>query len=137
MGLPTELQDIRLLLNQRSKANFEWTPYKDLAIREVILKEFFMNPNAWHIKVPLVVYAIVEMHKTDRSDENWPVFHSQHINMWNRPVDASLKAQFQTHGCDGLAPPQGPTTMSKGRGEASASLYEYAMMAPFKSKGGR
>ncbi|MBA0794247.1 hypothetical protein Gohar_018597, partial [Gossypium harknessii] len=68
MGLSTELQDIRLLLNQRLKAN---TPYEDLAIREVIPKEFFMNPNAWHMKVPLVVYATVEMHKTDRMRIGW------------------------------------------------------------------
>ncbi|MFQ6621812.1 hypothetical protein Gotur_002274 [Gossypium turneri] len=64
--LPIELQDIRLLLDQRSEAKFEWTPYEDLAIREVILEEFFVNPNIWHVKVPLVVYATVEMHKTDK-----------------------------------------------------------------------
>ncbi|KAH1098128.1 hypothetical protein J1N35_015049 [Gossypium stocksii] len=97
---------------------FECTPYEDLTIREVIPKEFFMNLNTWHVKVPLVVYAIVEMHEIDRVlqqfrfrqsipvapqdlddlhfidlwwlDENWLVFHSQHINMWNNQYDFLL-----------------------------------------------
>ncbi|MBA0857712.1 hypothetical protein Goshw_016028 [Gossypium schwendimanii] len=59
VGLPTELQDIRLLLDQRLEE-------EDPIIREVIPEEFLVNPNVWHVKVPLVVYAIVEMHETDR-----------------------------------------------------------------------
>ncbi|MBA0669667.1 hypothetical protein Goklo_024899 [Gossypium klotzschianum] len=39
--LPTFLEDIRLLLDQRSKAQFEWTPYEDPAIRAVIPDEYF------------------------------------------------------------------------------------------------
>ncbi|MBA0729159.1 hypothetical protein Golax_025343, partial [Gossypium laxum] len=65
--LPTELQDIRLLLDQRLEANFEWTPYEDPAIQKVIPEEFFVNPNTWHVKVSLVVYATVQMHETDRA----------------------------------------------------------------------
>ncbi|MBA0763781.1 hypothetical protein Gotri_013190 [Gossypium trilobum] len=42
------------------------TPYKNPTIREVIPEEFFVNPNAWHAKVSLVVYATVQMHKTDK-----------------------------------------------------------------------
>ncbi|KAG8497194.1 hypothetical protein CXB51_008449 [Gossypium anomalum] len=42
------------------------TPYEDLAIRAVIPDEFFQNQNIWHVKVPLVNYAIVKMHQTDR-----------------------------------------------------------------------
>ncbi|MBA0738267.1 hypothetical protein Gogos_011650 [Gossypium gossypioides] len=53
VGLPTELEDIWLLLDQRSKVDFEWTLYKDSTIHAVIPEEFFMNPNAWHAKVPL------------------------------------------------------------------------------------
>ncbi|MBA0768360.1 hypothetical protein Gotri_017163 [Gossypium trilobum] len=63
--LPTELQDIRLLLDQRSEAEFKWTPYEDPIIREVIPEEFLVNPKVWHVKVSLVVYATVEMHETD------------------------------------------------------------------------
>ncbi|MFQ6658925.1 hypothetical protein Gotur_028010 [Gossypium turneri] len=65
-GLPSELEDIRLLLEQRSEAEFQWTPYEDLAIRAVILEEFLQNPNAWHAKVVLINYATVEPHQTDR-----------------------------------------------------------------------
>ncbi|KAH1114201.1 hypothetical protein J1N35_007579 [Gossypium stocksii] len=66
VGIPTALEDIRLLLDQRSEAQFQWTSYEDPAIRAVILKEFFQNQNIWHVKVPLVNYVIVEMHQTDR-----------------------------------------------------------------------
>ncbi|MBA0753523.1 hypothetical protein Gogos_000020, partial [Gossypium gossypioides] len=45
---------------------FEWAPYEDSTIWAVILDDFFVNPNAWHIKVPLVVYATVEMHEANR-----------------------------------------------------------------------
>ncbi|KAH1129724.1 hypothetical protein J1N35_001102 [Gossypium stocksii] len=40
VGIPTALEDIRLLLDQRLEAQFQWTPYEDPAIRAVILKEF-------------------------------------------------------------------------------------------------
>ncbi|XP_040942285.1 uncharacterized protein [Gossypium hirsutum] len=65
-GIPTELEDIRLLLEQRSEAEFQWTPYEDLAVRTVIPEEFLQNPNAWHVKVVLINYATVEPHQTDR-----------------------------------------------------------------------
>ncbi|MFQ6652447.1 hypothetical protein Gotur_024308, partial [Gossypium turneri] len=58
-GLPSELEDIRLLLEQRSEAEFQWTPYEDPAIWAVIPEEFLQNPNAWHAKVVLINYATV------------------------------------------------------------------------------
>ncbi|KAH1074580.1 hypothetical protein J1N35_026908 [Gossypium stocksii] len=61
--LPSSLEDIRLLLDQQSEAQ---RPYEDPAIRAVIPNEYFQNPNAWHVKVPLVNFAIVEMHYSDR-----------------------------------------------------------------------
>ncbi|KAH1106288.1 hypothetical protein J1N35_010056, partial [Gossypium stocksii] len=61
VGISTSLKDIRLLLDQQSKAQV-----KDLAIRAVIPDEFFQNSNIWHVKVPLVNYATVEMHQSDR-----------------------------------------------------------------------
>ncbi|MFQ6664572.1 hypothetical protein Gotur_031640 [Gossypium turneri] len=45
-GLPSKLEDIRLLLEQRSEAEFQWTPYEDPAIWAVIPEEFLQNPNA-------------------------------------------------------------------------------------------
>ncbi|KAG8499724.1 hypothetical protein CXB51_006316 [Gossypium anomalum] len=66
VGISTSLKDIWLLLDQRSKAQFQWTPYEDPVIRAVIPDEFFQNPNIWHVNVPLVNYAIVEMHQSDR-----------------------------------------------------------------------
>ncbi|KAH1083509.1 hypothetical protein J1N35_023270 [Gossypium stocksii] len=54
------------LYREMCGATFEWTPYDDPAIRAVIPDEFFQNPNIWHVKVPMVTYAIVEMHQSDR-----------------------------------------------------------------------
>ncbi|MBA0828162.1 hypothetical protein Goarm_012875 [Gossypium armourianum] len=66
VGLLEELEDIRLLLDQQSEAEFEWTSYSDLRIRECIPFEFLVNPNIWHVKVPLIVFATIEMHKSDQ-----------------------------------------------------------------------
>ncbi|MFQ6640359.1 hypothetical protein Gotur_015332 [Gossypium turneri] len=63
--IPTVLEDIRLPLDQRSEAQFQWTPYEDPAIRALILNEIFQNLNIWHVKVPLGNYATVEMHQTN------------------------------------------------------------------------
>ncbi|MFQ6623942.1 hypothetical protein Gotur_003361, partial [Gossypium turneri] len=59
VGIPTALENIRLLLDQRSEA-------QDLTIRAVISDEFFQNLNIWHVKVQLINYATIEMHQTDR-----------------------------------------------------------------------
>ncbi|PPR95135.1 hypothetical protein GOBAR_AA25536 [Gossypium barbadense] len=56
VGIPTAVEDIRLLLDQWSEAHFQWTTYENLAIRTVIPVEFFQNPNIWHVKVPLIKY---------------------------------------------------------------------------------
>ncbi|MFQ6637181.1 hypothetical protein Gotur_013120, partial [Gossypium turneri] len=63
IGIPAALEDIRLLLDQRPEAQ---TPYEDMTIRAVIPDEFFQNQNIWHVNVPLVNYATVEMHQMDR-----------------------------------------------------------------------
>ncbi|MFQ6623816.1 hypothetical protein Gotur_004003 [Gossypium turneri] len=64
--VPSSLEDIRLLLDQRSEAQFEWTPYEDPVIWAVIPEEFLQNLNAWHVKVVLINYATVEPHQSDR-----------------------------------------------------------------------
>ncbi|KAK5794448.1 hypothetical protein PVK06_035674 [Gossypium arboreum] len=66
VGIPTSLEDIRLLLDQRSEAQFQWTPNEDSTIQAVIPDEIFQNSNIWHVKVPLVNYAIVEMQQSDK-----------------------------------------------------------------------
>ncbi|KAG8493634.1 hypothetical protein CXB51_011039 [Gossypium anomalum] len=42
VGIPTSLEDIWLLLDQRSEAQFQWTPYEDPAIRpsDRVLRQF-------------------------------------------------------------------------------------------------
>ncbi|KAG8478879.1 hypothetical protein CXB51_028740 [Gossypium anomalum] len=94
---------------------FQWTPYEDPAIRVVIPDDFFQNLNIWHVKVPLVNYAIVEMHQSDKvlrqfgfrqpilvepevlDDEHkvdlrllntdWPRHWSEYIEMWENRYD--------------------------------------------------
>ncbi|KAG8496338.1 hypothetical protein CXB51_009196 [Gossypium anomalum] len=94
---------------------FEWTPYDDPAIRAVIPDEYVQNPNAWHVKVPLVNYVTVEMHESDKVlrqfrfrqpifvapevfDEehkvdlrllnmDWPRYWSGYIEMWENRYD--------------------------------------------------
>ncbi|KAK5833207.1 hypothetical protein PVK06_017024 [Gossypium arboreum] len=113
--IPTSLEDIRLLLDQPSEAEFQWTPYEDPAIWAVIPDEFFQNPNVWHVKVPLVNYPTVEMYQSDRvlrqfgfqqlipvppevfDDEHkvdlrqlhmdWPRFWLHYIEMWENQYD--------------------------------------------------
>ncbi|MBA0728976.1 hypothetical protein Golax_022745, partial [Gossypium laxum] len=91
VGILTVLEDIRLLLDQRSEAQ---TPYEDPEIQAVISDEFFQNLNIWHMKVPLVNCATVEMHQTDRVLRQFRfrqlipvVSESEHIEMWKNRYD--------------------------------------------------
>ncbi|MBA0759622.1 hypothetical protein Gotri_022477 [Gossypium trilobum] len=95
----TSSSELPIYILTRNK--FEWIPYEDLAIREVILEEFFVNPNIWHVKVPLVVYATVEMHKTDK------VLQHQHPHT-SRPRRPLLNLRVGEVG-PSLAPMQEPT----------------------------
>ncbi|KAG8489225.1 hypothetical protein CXB51_017302 [Gossypium anomalum] len=63
--LPTCLEDIRLLLEQRSEAQFQWTPYEDPAIRAVIPRgvhstEYYGNLDSdnrflWHLRCWMII----------------------------------------------------------------------------------
>ncbi|KAK5771603.1 hypothetical protein PVK06_047828 [Gossypium arboreum] len=112
VGIPTALEDIRLLLDQRLEVH---TLYKDPAIWVIIPDKFFQNLNIWHVKVTLVNYATVEMHKTNRllrqfrfqqlipvtpevldneheidlrqSNTHWLIFFSEYIKIWKNRYD--------------------------------------------------
>ncbi|MFQ6647492.1 hypothetical protein Gotur_020715, partial [Gossypium turneri] len=56
---------------------FQWTLYEDPAIRAVIPDEYFQNPNAWYVKVPLVNFATMEIHQ----------FWSYYIQIWEDQYD--------------------------------------------------
>ncbi|KAH1039753.1 hypothetical protein J1N35_041496 [Gossypium stocksii] len=49
----TSSSGLPLYIPTRNK--FEWTPYFDPTIQECIPLEFLVNPNIWHVKVPLVM----------------------------------------------------------------------------------
>ncbi|MBA0694244.1 hypothetical protein Goari_004560 [Gossypium aridum] len=63
----------------------ELMSYKDPTPPECIPSKLLVNPNIWHVKVSLVVYATMEMHESNRGrlNENWIRFHAEYINMWN------------------------------------------------------
>ncbi|KAG8479458.1 hypothetical protein CXB51_029671 [Gossypium anomalum] len=96
VGIPTTLEDIRLLLDQRSEAQFQWTPYKDPTIQVVILDELFQNPNIWHVKFSLVNYATVEMHQTNRV--LWQFEFRQPILEELEVLDNEHKIDLRIHG---------------------------------------
>ncbi|KAH1083366.1 hypothetical protein J1N35_023127 [Gossypium stocksii] len=114
VGIPTAFEDIRLLLDQRLEAQFQWTPYKDLAIQAVIPDEFFQNPNIWHVKVPLVNYATIKMHQTDRVLWQFgfrklilvapKVFDNEHkIYLWQSNTNWSCARRITCHGLRSMA----------------------------------
>ncbi|MBA0676879.1 hypothetical protein Goari_018326, partial [Gossypium aridum] len=78
-----------------------------------------VNPNIWHVKVPLIAYAMVDMHESDRViwqfrfrktilsppqdtealykfdlhgriDKDWLKFHDEYINIWECRYDFIL-----------------------------------------------
>ncbi|MBA0875575.1 hypothetical protein Goshw_003335, partial [Gossypium schwendimanii] len=89
---------------------FQWTPYKDPAIRAVIPDEFLQNRIAWHVKVALINYGTMEPHQSDRVlrqfgyrqpipvepevfddqhkvdlrqlNTDWPRYWSEYMEMW-------------------------------------------------------
>ncbi|MBA0561130.1 hypothetical protein Golob_017981 [Gossypium lobatum] len=52
VGQPEKLKDIQLLLDQQSEADM---PYSDSRTQAYILSEFLVNPNIWHVNVPLAM----------------------------------------------------------------------------------
>ncbi|MBA0736672.1 hypothetical protein Gogos_010195, partial [Gossypium gossypioides] len=66
MGLPDELEDVRMLLDQRSEIEFEWKLYTNPEIISCIPSKVLDNREMWDANVPLMVYTAVEMHESDQ-----------------------------------------------------------------------
>ncbi|KAG8503368.1 hypothetical protein CXB51_001414 [Gossypium anomalum] len=75
-----------LLLYIPTCNNFEWTPYFDLTIQECIPFEFLVNPNIWHVKAPQDIEDLYHIDLRERTNEHWPTFHAQYINIWDNRV---------------------------------------------------
>ncbi|XP_039014706.1 serine/threonine-protein phosphatase 7 long form homolog [Hibiscus syriacus] len=65
-NLLDELEIIRLLIDQKVDTNFEWAPYCKDDMRMCIPPELRGPFDVWMAVVPLICYAIVEWHLTDR-----------------------------------------------------------------------
>ncbi|KAK5836310.1 hypothetical protein PVK06_012093 [Gossypium arboreum] len=65
VGLLKVLEDIRLLLDKRPEAEFEWMSYADTDVIFCTPPEVLENRQIWDTKVPLIVYAMVEMQEWD------------------------------------------------------------------------
>ncbi|MBA0700299.1 hypothetical protein Goari_005605, partial [Gossypium aridum] len=80
MGLPDELEDFRLLLDQRSEAEFEWISYTDTDIISCILSGVLANREIWDAKMSLRQRILPpprylkELHNVDiwgKNDDDW------------------------------------------------------------------
>ncbi|KAH1122401.1 hypothetical protein J1N35_005561 [Gossypium stocksii] len=77
--------DIRLTLGQEIEEEFVWTSYVDPRIQECVSAEFFANRNIWYIKVPVVVFPTIEMHKSDHIMQQFGC--TQHIPLPPQELD--------------------------------------------------
>ncbi|KAG8478972.1 hypothetical protein CXB51_028855 [Gossypium anomalum] len=134
-GIPTVLKDIQFLLDQRSEAHFQWTPYKDPTIRAVIPDEFLHNPNIWHVKVLLVSYATIEMHQTDRvfSNSDFDNRFSWHLrrSMMNTKLTYGDRIRI---GCASNRNDPWQAIFTLEREEASTNPCQKGTTGPIKSK---
>ncbi|KAH1082284.1 hypothetical protein J1N35_022045 [Gossypium stocksii] len=88
VGIPITLEDIRLLLDQRSEAQ---TLYKDPTIRAIILEEFFQNLNIWHDKIPLTDRVLRQFGFRQLIPKEPEVLDDQHrINLWQTNTNSSV-----------------------------------------------
>ncbi|MBA0671737.1 hypothetical protein Goklo_029126 [Gossypium klotzschianum] len=78
VGLSEELEDFSLLLDQQSKAKFEWMSYADIDIIYCILSERFR----WRQRISSPSRDLKELHKVDmqgNSDDDWTERYGEHI----------------------------------------------------------
>ncbi|KAE8728129.1 Glucose-1-phosphate adenylyltransferase large subunit 1 [Hibiscus syriacus] len=64
--LPDDLKKIRVLIDQKAGTHFEWMSYSTDDVRAVIPPELRGPLDVWMAVVPLICYATVEWHSTDR-----------------------------------------------------------------------
>ncbi|KAH1056103.1 hypothetical protein J1N35_034168 [Gossypium stocksii] len=76
MGILNKLEDMQLLLDQQSKPEFGWMSYSDPRIQEYIPIEFLINHNIRNVKVSLIVFAMVEMHESNRVMQQFGFLHN-------------------------------------------------------------
>ncbi|KAG8487026.1 hypothetical protein CXB51_020704 [Gossypium anomalum] len=89
VGIPTVLEDTRLLLDQWLEAQFQWTPYDDSVMRATdrVLRQFeFQQPI---LEEPEV---LDEQHKIDLrlTNTNWSLFWPEYIEIWENWYDYIL-----------------------------------------------
>ncbi|PPS14423.1 hypothetical protein GOBAR_AA06155 [Gossypium barbadense] len=70
VGLPNELEDVRLLLDQRSENEFEWMSYTDLEIISCIPSKVLANQEICDTKVSLIVYATARTMQQSTTEED-------------------------------------------------------------------
>ncbi|KAH1038977.1 hypothetical protein J1N35_040720 [Gossypium stocksii] len=55
-----------IVLDKEDLCEFEWMPYANPDIIECVPLEFLAIQSMWDVNVPLIVYAMVEIHESDR-----------------------------------------------------------------------
>ncbi|KAH1031129.1 hypothetical protein J1N35_043303 [Gossypium stocksii] len=86
-------------------------PYSDTTVQECITSEFLVNPNIWHVNVPLVVYANVEMHESNRVFQQFRVHGKPYLlakKVRGRPSHTRSPRRVPRHPRSGEAIEAGP-----------------------------
>ncbi|KAE8733142.1 hypothetical protein F3Y22_tig00001478pilonHSYRG00093 [Hibiscus syriacus] len=89
--LPDDLEKIRVLIDQKAGTQFEWVPYSTDDVRAVIPPELRGPSDVWMAMVPLICYATVEWHSTDRVLRQFGCF---------QPIPDALRNMDELHSLD-------------------------------------
>ncbi|KAE8658869.1 Serine protease SPPA [Hibiscus syriacus] len=82
-----DLEKIKVLIDQQAGTHFEWVPYCTDDVRAMIPPELRGQLDVWMAMVPLICYATVEWHSTDRVLRMWREIR---LLAASKPVIASM-----------------------------------------------
>ncbi|PPS08154.1 hypothetical protein GOBAR_AA12487 [Gossypium barbadense] len=99
--LPEQLEDIQLLLDQRSKAEFEWMPYADSDIIECVPLKF-LAIQIWvetkNFAAPRDMKALHKLDLRGKTDENCSELLANYIYCrWRRGLGNFIKIGHDDH----------------------------------------
>ncbi|MBA0851488.1 hypothetical protein Goshw_020661, partial [Gossypium schwendimanii] len=83
------ITELRGYLIYNCALRFEWMPYANTDIISCIPPKLLANWRMWDVKVPLIVYVMVEMHESERgkNEKYWKEIHNDYIDAWDRRIE--------------------------------------------------
>ncbi|KAK5802888.1 hypothetical protein PVK06_030516 [Gossypium arboreum] len=98
VGMPEDLEDIRLLLDQRSKSEDVKMPLVVYATVEMHESDRVLRQFGWRQQIPPPSQDMKELHKVDmqgKDNTDWLVWHKEHIEVWDRKMQSiPIREQF-------------------------------------------